>query len=368
MHRGFDRNNLWSGGMTKGGTDSSVALVATAGHASRAHFRALGWAAFATALALAMASAVYVRLDLLVSNVLFVDWYTYAHAVERVLSGSPLYSSQQLGGPYELPDVSGYGFAYPPSAVLILAPFASWPVGTLAWMVLNVFALVSGFAAVLRREFGRLDPWALALCTLGLAVFFPFGVGIATLNANVGLAGLFAWAWALQDSPALAPLIGLGGALKILPLATLGLAPGGRRIRAIAVAGAVLLVLVIASVLLVGVGGWKDYALALSNSVPACEGRLPSVACTLAPLGAGTAKAVGIAVAGVAFLGAWLVRSRLLAFALAGVAWLAPVTDMQYHYLLILYVVLVVAVARVVASRRARAEGAAIAVRARGLP
>ena len=332
--------------------EAAVASATAGGTRRERARRVFSWFLFAVSLSLAMASAVYVRLDLLVSNVLFVDWYTYAHAVERVLSGSPLYSAEQLGGPYQLPDVSGYGFAYPPSAVLILAPFASWPIGTLAWMgaerVRACLRVRGGPAARVRQApsvgAGRLHARAGGLLAVRR--------GHRDLNANVGLAGLFAWTWALQDSPALAPLIGLGGALKILPFAALAFAPRGRRIRAIAVAGAVLLVLVIASVLLVGVGGWKDYALALSNSVPACEGRLPSVACTLAPLGAGAAKAVGIAVAAVAFLGAWLARSRQLAFALAGVAWLAPVTDMQWHYLLILYVLLVVAVAHVFAQRR----------------
>ena len=309
--------------------------------------RALGWAVFAVALGMAMASAIYVRMDILISNVLFVDWYTYAEAVQRLLHGMPLYAPQQLAGPYGLPAVAGFGFAYPPSAVPLLVPFASWPIGTWAWMTVNVAALVSGFAAVLRREFGRLDPIALAACTLGLALFFPFGVGIATLNANVGLAGLYAWTWALQDSSVLGPLIGVGGALKILPFAALGVTPKGSRAQTIALAAAVLLVLVVVSLPLAGIGAWKDYPLALSNSVPACAGRLPAIACTLAPLGAGTAKVAGLAVAAAAFLGAWLVRSRLLAFALAGLAWLAPVTDMQYHYLLILYVVLVVALAHV---------------------
>jgi hypothetical protein len=70
-------------------------------------------------------------------------------------------------------------------------------------------------------------------------------------------------------------------------------------------------------------------------------------------LGPGPAKAAGTAVAVAAFLGAWLVRPPLLAYALVGIAWLAPVTDMQWHYLLIPYVFLVVAVAHVFAQRRA---------------
>jgi hypothetical protein len=108
--------------------EAAVASTAAAGTRRASARRVFSWFLFATALSLALASAVYVRMNILVSNVLFVDWFTYAQTVDRMLRGAPLYAPQQLAGPYQLPDVSG-----------------------------------AGFAAVLRREFGKLDPACLAL-------------------------------------------------------------------------------------------------------------------------------------------------------------------------------------------------------------
>ena len=71
-----------------------------------------------------------------------------------------------------------------------------------------------------------------------------------------------------------------------------------------------------------------------------------SIACTLQPvLGIGTAKMAGIALAVTAGVLAVIVTPRLLSFALVVVAWLAPVTDLHFHYLLVVYVLAVAAYA-----------------------
>ena len=59
----------------------------------------------------------------------FADWLTYVHAVERLLAGNPIYPAEQLSGPYVLPNVTLFGYAYPPSSVPLFIPFASWPFG-----------------------------------------------------------------------------------------------------------------------------------------------------------------------------------------------------------------------------------------------
>jgi hypothetical protein len=63
-------------------------------------------------------------------------------------------------------------------------------------------------------------------------------------------------------------------------------------------------------------------------------------------LGIAPAKVAGILLALAAGIGAIVVRPKLLSFALVVVAWLAPVTDLHFHYLLVLYVLAVVAAAR----------------------
>ncbi len=301
----------------------------------------LAWVVLTLAIGFAMAAGIYVRIHILVSDALFIDWQTYATAVGRLVSGGALYVPRQLLGPYELPTVAGVGYAYPPSSVPLMLPFLTWPVGTWAWMVVNIGALITGLAAVLRREFGRLDPLVLAVVVLGLAAYVPFGVGFATLNANVGLAGLLAWAWALDSPVLLGLLAGVGGALKLLPAAVLGLAPRGSRGRSLLTALSVGAVIALAALPFTGLHTWWDYARALSNSIPDCG--TGSLACAATPLlGYEAAKALGIVVAAIALLLAWWAPSRLAAYSFVTIAWLAPVTDMQLHYLLIVYVYLVV--------------------------
>jgi hypothetical protein len=107
---------------------------------------------------------------------------------------------------------------------------------------------------------------------------------------------------------------------------------------------------------LVGFGSWADYVKALSYSEPACGVDVPvSIACLLTPVvGVTTAKLAGILLAIAAGIGAVFVRPPLVSFALVVVAWLAPVTDLHAHYLLVIYVLAVVAAARWLQRRRGR--------------
>ena len=103
----------------------------------------------------------------------------------------------------------------------------------------------------------------------------------------------------------------------------------------------------------VGIGSWLDYVRALSLSQPACGADPPvSLACVLQPLvGVAIAKSAGIAIAIAAGIAAVLTRSSLIAFGLLAIAWLAPVTDLHFHYLLVVYVWFVVAGSRWIGGR-----------------
>ena len=84
--------------------------------------------------------------------------------------------------------------------------------------------------------------------------------------------------------------------------------------------------------------------------------RRPSPAQLQPVLGIGTAKMAGIALAVTAGVLAVIVTPRLLSFALVVVAWLAPVTDLHFHYLLVVYVLAVAAYAVWLRRRRHPAE------------
>lgn len=292
---------------------------------------------------------------------IFVDWRTYSAAVDRFLRGESLYAPRQLTGPYALPDLLFAGYAYPPPSILFFVPFAATPLGLPAWLAFNVGLLVSGLAAVLRRELGHgwLMPMAIALA--GLSVAPSFVDGVATANLNVGLAGLLAWVWASGSRRSwIAPVAGLAAILKVLP-GVLALWPARTdRWRSLLVCAVVAAGIAGVTLPLFGIEGWFAFARALANAVPACTGRI-SIACSLIPVtGVETAKLAGI-LAGLGLaVGVLVIRRPIWAFLSLAGALLAPVADMHPHYWLILYVVAVVAVASVVGERR---RATAVAVR-----
>jgi hypothetical protein len=126
-------------------------------------------------------------------------------------------------------------------------------------------------------------------------------------------------------------------------------------LRVLLTALAVGVALFVVTLPIVGIQSWVDYAKALSYSQPACGlGSFPpSVACTLQPIvGIGAAKLAGIALALVVGGTAVVARSPLISFALVVLAWLAPVTDLHSHYLLVIYVLAVTTCATLLGGRR----------------
>jgi hypothetical protein len=279
----------------------------------------------------------------------FADWLTYVHAVERMFAGQPIYAPEQLTGQYVLVNVTLFGYAYPPSSVPLFIPFASYPVGLVAWLTANVGLLLTGVVAILKRERGRVRPLELALALLVLAAFPGFADGVAWGNASVGLAGFLAWAWVIgRGRASVGALAGLGATIKLVPGALIFWAAPRTFLRVVAITAATAGVLAIATLPVVGIGSWTDYLTALSLSEPACGVDVPvSIACVLKPMvGIGPAKLAGILVALAAGIGAVSVRPPLASFGLVVVAWLAPVTDLHFHYLLVVYVLVVLAGAR----------------------
>jgi hypothetical protein len=248
--------------------------------------------------------------------------------------------------------------------VPLFIPFISYPVGLVAWLTLNVGLLITGLYAILGRELGRVRPLELAAVLFGLAFLRGFSEGVSFGNASVGLAGMFAWCWVIgRGRPPIGILAGLGATIKLVPGTLVFWSTPrtfSRVLLATLLAGAVLALVTLP---LVGIGSWADYVKALSFSEPACavDSTPNSVACILKPaLGIGGAKLAGIALALLAGGLAVIVRSPLVSFALVAIAWLAPVTDLHFHYYLVVYVVAVVAGATWLGERRQSAASSPI--------
>ena len=320
----------------------------------------LAWLALALSILACLMSVVGSGQHLALDGRVFVDWVTYANAVERLLSGRSIFAPEQLAGPYSLPTVVRIGYAYPPPSVILFIPFAVFPVGLWAWIVLNVGLLVTGLFAVVQKEVGRLSPLAAAAILFGLAAFVPFSEGVASGNVNIGLAGVLAWAWVLGRSQrALGPISGLTATIKIVPGFLVFWSDRERFLRTAAGALAVAIGLTIVTLPFTGIGPWMDMFKALSNSQPICSGGgiHPSTACFFTPLvGSTMAKFLGILTGVVFGSAAVLTPNPLYAFTLVCLASLAPVADWHSHTFIVLYVLLVVAIARTAGMRAARVD------------
>jgi hypothetical protein len=283
----------------------------------------------------------------------FDDWRTYSHAVQRFLSGGPIYAAAQLEGPYQMPRTVNIGYSYPPPSILLVLPFASEPVGLGAWLLLNATLLISGVAAILRSELRLRLAWALALASLSLGIFYPFANGMAVGNVNVGVAGLFAWSWVLRNrSATVGALAGAAAIVKVFPGAIALWPPNREAARSVVTAVLVVTASVAVTLPLFGLSAWGDFFVALKNQQPTCRNDAVSVACVIGPfVGLGFAKLVGIGLALVLAVLALLTRSPFARYACIAGAMLAPVTDGWPHYWLFAYVVIVAGAASIVRQR-----------------
>jgi hypothetical protein len=318
--------------------------------------RPLGWLVFALSIVALIASLkVWTAWQFTVAPP-WSDWQTQANAVQRVLSGQKLYADAQLTGPYYMTGVILKGWTYPPASIPVLLPFAWGNVGLVAWLALSVGLFIGGLAAILRRELGRILPWPMAFVLLGLAAYRPFGEGFAAGNANVALAGLYAFCWASDERRRwIAPLSGIAATFKVFPGLMVLWAARVQGWRPIVVAAGVTLLLSVISLPLVGgIPTWRDFATSLLNAQPPCQSyNTLSIACVFAPMtGFGIAKVLGYIAVAVFAIATLRVKDRFSAFVLLGATMLAGVTDMHIHYWVFVYVVIVVATSRAYARRR----------------
>jgi len=294
------------------------------------------------------------------AGLLSVDWATYANAFARWRDGLAVFDAVQTSGPYELPDVVRFGYAYPPPTVPFFAPFATFPVGFFLWETANVAVLMTGLYAVMRHEIPDHSAMGFAVAMGALALFAGYGIGIAAGNVNVGLAGILAWAWVLGRGHRAGIIAGAGAILKVVPgVLVFWTRPSSFSWTvawAVVTAGTLSLI----TLPFVGFQSWLDFAIALGNSMPICDavGFHPSLACGAIELGIPitAAKLFSIVAAGALGLGALWVTNDFIAFALVVFAMLAPVADMHAHSLLPLFVLAVVGVARTAGMRTRRSH------------
>ncbi len=280
------------------------------------------------------------------------DLSFYWRAASAVLHGLPIYSAEQLAGPYAPQGQNG--FLYPPPFAAVMTPFAilfpaDYRAAMWFWAALGAATLVAGTLALARsvdlvprvRTATGLGPWILLV-----AVFsFPPVVGELVLgNVHILLLGLFAVAWLGVRSGDRAGerwagiAVGLAAAVKVFPaLLILWFLLTGRRRAALwsVVAGLAALVVTLP---VTGIGPWLDYPSVLANlSAPS------DTTDTLAPtvwlaglVGFGVARIV-VTVAALALL-VWSARRLPMrrSFAVAVMLSVLIAPALYQHYLAIL--------------------------------
>lgn len=178
------------------------------------------------------------------------DYQAYAQAAERLLNGQPLYDpAVDLAGGFAI-------YLYPPPFALAFVPFEllGEPIGLYAWTGLLITCTVAAIA--LMPVFPTVRWTMLLLAGLDWPVLYSLKLG------QVGpiLLLLFVLGWRWLDRPAdLGGTITAGTLIKVQPALLAVWAVLAGRPRAAAIAAGLVVVVVLATLPLVGVSAWTDY-------------------------------------------------------------------------------------------------------------
>ncbi len=279
-----------------------------------------------------------------------IDWVSYSSAARRFLAGEPLYITAQLAGPYRMADIAGLGYVYPPPSVLLFVPFLA--LGPTAWAIANALLFASGMAAIARREFGRYAGLALGVVLLASGLTSPYLDAMLMGNVSLGIAGLFAWAWALgRGSGPVGVVAAIGSLIKLHPFALAGWTRVADARRTIGLAVGVAGGLTFLTLPIVGVANWVDFGRAARNAVPLCGFGIDAVACQVRPVVGDLTTPILVMLSGLLVVAAIWARHDLVAFALIVTAVIVPHPEVFPHTFLLVEVLLFALVGSLVRHR-----------------
>jgi hypothetical protein len=180
-------------------------------------------------------------------NLVGHDALTYLAAGERLNAGHPLYA---LGPGDRVVDTAPPYFGpllSPPLIAVLFRPIALVGMtGMWAWTIGAGLAVTAAAWYVARSVAGLMS-----------VLLLSFGLGIAAISGNVSsvflLGYLAIWRW--RDQPLIGVLIGVMGAVKLLPFVFVGFLVAGRRWRAIGWCAATVAVALAVSIL---GAGWDN--------------------------------------------------------------------------------------------------------------
>jgi hypothetical protein len=287
------------------------------------------------------------------------DFSAYWSAAGHILSGQPIYSPEQLAGPYAPQEQ--FLYLYPPplaaAAILFYQPWSLWNLlgagdyraAAWGWTALGTLILVTTIFAIARaegltdrvRRATGLGPWILVAAAIG----FPPVIGELVLgNVHLLLLGLLGLAWlgirseTVRGERIAGVAVGIAAVIKVFPglLLLWFLLTGRRQGATFVVIGAAAAVLV--TLPFTGIQPWLDYPTVLANlSAPA------DTTDTLAPT-VWLAEGIGFTLARLLVTGiglillAWSARrsTTRMSFAVAVLVSILVAPALYHHYLAIL--------------------------------
>ena len=282
------------------------------------------------------------------------DFQLLLHAGRDVAAGRSPYSPDLIAG--GAPTATELFYSYPPPIAQALAPVSWLPdlVALVLWDLLAAGGLLL-VAELLRRRLApeRASVVVLAVMLAAAPLTPPFAVGLLFGNLDVFFPLLYGAMLLAVLDPAPRRAVAAGAALALASLklhpASMGLwflvrairhrAPGAWR--AVLTAGVVGIVVVVASIVLGGIGPWQDYAAVVRAGTTAAivDPRNAGPAAILAAaLSGGDAMArvihlgVGVAAVLITILAAWRPGDPLEGFAWATAASLCTLPVTWYHY------------------------------------
>lgn len=178
------------------------------------------------------------------------DYQAYAQAARRLLNGQPLYDpAVDLAGGFAI-------YLYPPPFAVAFVPFSllADPVGLFAWTGLLVGCTVAAIA--LMPVSAPLRWTMLLLAGLDWPVLYSFKLG--QVGPILLLLFVLGWRW-LDRGVGLGATMAIGSVIKVQPalLGMWALLTGRPRAAVVALGGIVIVVL--ATLPIVGITAWSDY-------------------------------------------------------------------------------------------------------------
>jgi len=187
------------------------------------------------------------------------DYGAYDAAARRIAAGAPLYPPGAAEA-YNSQSYAGLYLYAPPLAVAIV-PLTILSAASAAnlWLWLRLAVLVAGVAALPISRPAR-------AATLGLAgLSFPVLYDLNLGNLSVVLFALSALIWRFRDRPAGAVALAIAGTVRYPFAIVLVGWLAARRFKVVAWTVVAGLVVVIATLPVVGVGSWLDYVTTLTS-------------------------------------------------------------------------------------------------------